>query len=236
MSAILKRDFVSYFNSPIGYVFLAAYTLFTSVLFIEFNLSYLSSSITGVLGGSVSIFVVIIPLLAVKMLTEERKWKTDQILLTSPVSVTEIVLGKFFAALGVFLVALAITLIYVLILAAFGAPDYGVIFTSYLGVFLIGAAFISIALYLSSLTDNQFIGFILSFCVIGLSLLLGVAVSSNLFSNAWLNEILSWLAISYRFSGFSMGLIGLDAVVYYLSVCVLFIVLTVFSIEKRRWR
>lgn len=234
MTAIFKRDFASYFNSPIGYAFLTVFTLFTGFFFILNNALGLSADLTPVFSNAVMVFIFIVPLLTVKMLTEERKAKTDQILLTSPVKVTSIVLGKYFAALAVLLVALLITGIYVLILLAFGKPSFGELFTSYIGFFLIGAAFISIGLYLSSLTDNQFVGAVISFAVIMLLYLL-----SNLLQfipSEFLKSILSWFAITDKYADFARGILSVDSILYYLSICALFNVLTVFSIEKRRWR
>ena len=234
MLAILKRDFNAYFNSPVGYIFIAVFTLITGFFFIQNNVLGLSASLSYVFANATIIFIFIVPLLTVKMLTEERKSKTDQILLTAPVTVNEIVFGKYFAALGVFLLTLFVTLIYVVIIAIFGAPAFGEIITLYIGVFLMGATFIAVGLYISSLTDNQFIGVILSFGVLLIMYLLNSVI--DFIPWPFAKSVLNWFAITSRFSDFASGLLGLESVVYYISVCAVFLVLTKFSVEKRRWR
>lgn len=234
MKAIFKRDFNSYFNSPIGYSFVAIVLAVMGVWFIVYNCLSKGGSLNAMFNNSVLVFLFVVPLLSVKMLTEDRKTKTDQILLTSPVTVPQIVLGKYFAALAVYGVALLTTLIYVVIIALFGKPAFGEIVSTYIGFILLGAAFISVGLYISSLTDNQFLGVLYSFVVLLIMFLLPLVLP--FVSNPVLNAVLSWFAISERFSGFVSGIFGLDAIVYYLCVCAFFIVLTIFSVEKRRWR
>ncbi len=234
MKAIFKRDFNSYFNSPIGYSFVAIILAIMGVWFIINNCIGKSGSLNAMFNNSVMVFLFVVPLLSVKMLTEDRKSKTDQILITSPVSVTEIVLGKYFAALAVYGTALLTTLIYVVVIALFGTPAYGEILSTYIGFILLGASFISVGLYISSLTDNQFLGVLYSFVTLLVMFLLPVV--TEFVTNPILFEILNWFSISERFSDFLLGIVGFDNIVYYICVCAFFIVLTIFSVEKRRWR
>lgn len=234
MKAIFKRDFNSYFNSPIGYSFVAIIFAVMGVWFISYNCIGKGESLNTMFDNSVMVFLFVVPLLSVKMLTEERRTKTDQILLTSPVTVSQIVLGKYFAALAVYGVALLTTLLFVVITALFGKPAYGEIFSTYIGFILLGASFISVGLYISSLTDNQFLGVLYSFAVLLIMFLMPMLLPYV--TNPVLHAVLSWFALSKRFSAFSTGIFGLDAIVYYLCVCAFFIVLTIFSVEKRRWR
>lgn len=234
MRAIFKRDFNSYLNSPIGYSFVAIILAVMGIWFILYNCIGKSGSLNLMFDSSVIVFVFVVPLLSVKMLTEDRKTKTDQILLTSPVTVTEIVLGKYFAALSVYGVALLSSLIYVVVIALFGNPAWGEIITVYLGFLLLGSAFISVGLYISSLTDNQFLGVLYSFAILLIMFLLPMI--TQYIENPVLAGILDWFALSKRFDGFVYGILGLDAVIYYICVCACFIVLTIFSVERRRWR
>ena len=234
MKAIFKRDFNSYFNSPIGYSFVAIVLAVMAIWFIIYNCIGKAASLSYMFNNSVLVFLFVVPLLSVKMLTEDRKTKTDQILLTAPVTVTEIVLGKYFAALAVYGVALFTSLIYVLIVALFGTLAVGETISTYVGFILLGAAFISIGLYISSLTDNQFLGVLYSFVVLLIMFLLPMV--TQFITNPLLASVLNWFAISKRFDGFVSGIFGLDAVIYYVCVCAFFIVLTVFSVEKRRWK
>ena len=234
MKAIFKRDFNSYFNSPIGYSFVAIILAVMGIWFIIYNCIGKSASLNNMFNSSVLVFLFVIPLLSVKMLTEERRTKTDQILITSPVTVTEIVLGKYFAALSVYGVALFVSLIYVVIVELFGTPSYGEIISAYTGFILLGAAFISVGLYISSLTDNQFLAVLYSFIVLLIMFIMPVFTQN--ITNPVLASILNWFSLSKRLDGFVYGIFGLDSVVYYICVCAVFIVLTIFSVEKRRWR
>ena len=234
MKAIFKRDFESYFNSPIGYCFVAMILAVTGFFFYQYNCVGRAISLNSVFYDSVIVFIFVVPLLSVKMLCEDRKTKTDQILMTAPVTTSEIVLGKYFAALGVYGVSLLSTLIYVIVLALFGKPAYGEIITVYIGFALLGAAFISVGLFISSLTDNQFLGVLFSFITLFVMMMLSSLLS--FIPIPFLKAVVGWFAISEKFSPFANCLLALDSIVYYISFSAVFIVLTIFSVEKRRWR
>ena len=234
MKAIFKRDFESYFNSPIGYCFVALVLAVTGFFFYQYNCVQKLVSMNNVFFDSTIVFIFVVPLLSVKMLCEDRKTKTDQILMTAPVTSTEIVLGKYFAALAVYGVTLLSTLIYVIVLALFGQPQYAEIFTVYLGFALLGAAFISVGLFISSLTDNQFLGVLFSFITLFIMFMLSYV--THLIPGAFLRETVGLFAIADKFEPFANCLLAADSIVYYIGFSAVFIVLTIFSVEKRRWR
>ena len=234
MKAIFKRDFESYFNSPIGYCFVAMVLAVTGFFFYENNCVLKLVSMNNVFYNSTIVFIFVVPLLSVKMLCEDRKTKTDQILMTAPVTSTEIVLGKYFAALAVYGVALLSTLIYVVVLALFGDPQYSEIITVYLGFALLGAAFMSVGLFISSLTDNQFLGVLFSFIALFVMFMLSYVIPY--IPGTVLKEIVGLFAIADKFEPFAYCLLAADSIVYYIGFSAVFIVLTVFSVEKRRWR
>ena len=233
MSAIIKRELSSYFRSANGYVFLGIFYLFSGFYFFSTSLYSNSSSLVYLFNCLFTIILFTIYLLTMRLLSEEKKQKTDQLLLTAPVSVVEITLGKYISALIMYLISISITLIYAVVISFFVMPDIPVIIGSFLGLFLFGAALIAIGLFLSSLTENQFIAAIL-----------GVAVSlfimfcdglSKLVKSEFVNNILSYMSFSNHYGNFSMGIIGLSDVVFFLSIIVVFLFLTVRVLDRRRF-
>lgn len=163
MLAVYLRELKSYFYSAIGYVFMGVFLFVIGLFFTSYNISQGSSYYNNVLGSIVFIFLIIIPILTMKILSEEKKSKTDQLLLTSPLKLRDIVLGKYFAALSVFFISIIITVLYPFILSRFGTIAIPEIFCGYVGLFLLGAAFISIGMFMSSLTENQVVAAALTF-------------------------------------------------------------------------
>ena len=233
MKAIFKKEFKSYFYSPIGYVFVAIFFFVASLFFSMYNLYKGSSDINMVFNNMTLIFLFLTPIITMRLLAEEKNAKTDQLLFTSPVKVTSVVMGKFFAAISVFAIAMALTAVYPLLLAKFTKPDWGKIVSNYIGFMFMGAAFVSIGLYISSLTENQIIAAVATFGV--LFLLYLIDFFSTVVTAPILREIISFVSITTKFKDFSMGIIDIGAIVYYIGVVVVFVYLTVFHIEKRRW-
>lgn len=233
MVAILKREFHSYFSSAIGYVFLAVFYFFAAFFFANFNLMGNTTNTSNLFTTLIMVYVVLIPILTMRLLCEERKQKTDQLLLTSPVSLTGMVMGKFLAALSVFAMGLASTVVFSLTMAAFVSVDTLVIFGNIVGMLLLAAALISIGLFISSLTESQIISAVGSICIILVLYLIG-GLSSSV-TNKILQTMLSALSINSRYTNFAMGIFNLGDAVYYLSIAAVFIFLTVRVLEKRRW-
>lgn len=233
MKAIFKKELRSYFFSPLGYVFIAMFALVTALFFFVYNLvqgigdmNYLFSNITLLL-------VLIIPVLTMRSFAEEKSRKTDQLLLTSPISVWEIVAGKTFAAYVVFALALGLTLIYPLILSFYTEIAWSVVFCNYLGFFLMGATFISIGIFISSLTENLLISAIASFGAL-FAIYLMDWVSGSV-SNPVISLLANAISVTARYTDFSIGIINIPHVIYYISAISIFSVLTITNIEKRRW-
>lgn len=233
MKAIFKKELRSYFFSPLGYVFIAMFALVTALFFFVYNLvqgigdmNYLFSNITLLL-------VLIIPVLTMRSFAEEKSRKTDQLLLTSPISVWEIVAGKTFAAYVVFALALGLTLIYPLILSFYTEMAWSVVFCNYLGFFLMGATFISIGIFISSLTENLLISAIASFGAL-FAIYLMDWVSGSV-SNPVISLLANAISVTARYTDFSIGIINIPHVIYYISAISIFSALTITNIEKRRW-
>jgi len=233
MFAIFRRDLKAYFTSPIGFVYIAVFMFFSGFYFTNETLLPNTSSMSGFFDSLLMMFMFLIPLLTMRSISEERKMKTDTVLLTAPVNLVGVVLGKFLAAFAVFMLGIALTLIFFVVVFLFGAPETKMIMGMYLGMSLIGAALISIGLFVSSLTENQIVAAVGSFAII---LILWVVnqivpyIEIPIFS-----KILRWLSIYDRYAYFIYGILDLTTVIYYLSISFVFLFLTIRVFEKRRW-
>jgi len=155
MLAVFTKEFRSYFNSALGYIFMGVFLLISGLFFALTNLLQASAYYNSVLQNSMFVFLILVPVITMRTLSEEKHQKTDQLLLTVPLSTTEIVLGKYFAAVAVFLLTLAVTLLYPFIMRMFGNIAVWEIVGNYIGFALLGSCFIAIGLFISSLTENQ---------------------------------------------------------------------------------
>lgn len=234
MLAILKRELSSYFTSPIGYVFLAVFYFFSGMFFYSVLYSN-STDITYVFSGLFTVLLFVLPLLTMRLLSEEKKQKTDQLLLTSPVTLTGLVLGKFLAALCMYAIALAVTVVYALILAGFASPEWMVVIGNIFGSLLLGAALISIGLFISSLTENQMVAAVGSFAVMMFILMMDSFVSILPTSLSFIGTILTSLSFMTRYNELVTGILNIGTVLFFVSVAVVFNFLTVRVLEKRRW-
>lgn len=231
MSAIFWKEVKSYFYSPIAYILIGFFTLLTSLFFTP-NLSNRSGDFTGVLSNMGFFLVFIIPVLTMRILAEDRKNGTEVMLITSPASITSIVLGKFLASYVVFLVITVISFIYPLSMLAFGGQITTALVGGYIGFLLLGAAFISVGVFASSLTENQVIAVVIGFVCL---LIMWVADGlGSVLGGVWA-KVLAWLSLISRYDDFSKGVLGLSPVVYYLSFVAVFLFITIRVIEKRRW-
>jgi ABC-2 type transport system permease protein len=163
MRAVYEREVASYFKSMIGYVFMFFIFLIVGIYFNAYNLSYAYPTMTYTLNSVTFVFLIAIPILTMRVLSEERKQKTDQLLLTAPVSVSKIVCGKFFALMTVYAVPVLVICLYPLILRSFGTISYTQNYTAILGFFLLGVANLAIGMFLSSLTESQIVAAVLTF-------------------------------------------------------------------------
>ena len=163
MIAIFKRELKAYFNTPVGFIFMGFLLLISGVFFTTINLFQASPNYNGLLDTITFVFMLVVPILTMRLLAEEAKLKTDQLLLTSPVSVTDIVVGKYLAAVAVFLITLLVTCIYPFLLNFFGYIPVAQIFSAYLGFFLLGASFTAVGLFISACTENQVVAAVATF-------------------------------------------------------------------------
>ena len=235
MWAIYKRELKSYFRSFIGFLFIAATLFFVSLYFFVYNMlsgyPYISYAISSV----TFLFMITVPILSMRILAEEKHSKTDQLILTAPVSVGGIVLGKFLALLTIFLIPTAVVCTYPLIMKGFGSVPMGESYLAVLAFFLYGMTSIAIGLLISSLTESQVIAAVVSFLV----LFLGYMMSSicNLISSTGnlLTKILGCFDLATPFNEMLNGTLNLQSVIYYITLTALALFLAVQAIQKRRY-
>ncbi|MBE7042752.1 MAG: ABC transporter [Ruminococcaceae bacterium] len=233
MKAILKRELQSYFKAVSGYVFVSVFMVFASYYFLFTNIAGLTTDMRAVFYNMLTILTFLVPVLTMRCLSEERKTKSDQILLTSSVSVWEIVLGKYFAAVGVFLIAIACTLVFPFILFMYGNPEIGVLITSYIGFTLVGCVFIAIGIFLSSLTENIVIAALSTFGVL-LFVQVFDAIKTAVNNDFWVS-VIEWVSLKFRYEEFYLGVFNFEHIIFYVTVAVGVLFLTKQMIEKRRW-
>ena len=224
MLAVYQRELKGYFYSPIAYIFMGFFLLITGFFFYAYNIGPAQANYNGMLSNLMFLFMLTVPILTMRSLSEERKNKTDQLLLTSPTSVTSVIL-----------LTLVISFVYPATLFIYGNPSIAEIATGYIGFFLLGAALISVGVFISALCENQVTSAIVTLVVL-LAMFIGAAsLIQQLISVTWINALLSWFSVYQRFTPFSQGLLSLTEVFYYLSFAAVFVFLTIRTVERRRW-
>jgi len=254
--AIFRREMQSYFVSPIAYVVIALFILVAGIFFYLFLSSFvqrcfevdmyaqqwrqmsppmnLHEWVTRPFFGNIAmIALMILPLITMKLYAEEKKTGTIELIQTSPVTNAQILVGKYAAALALYVLMLLITFIYMLFLFSYGNPETGQIFSGYLGMFLIGASYIAIGLLFSTFTDNQVVAAVSTITVILIFWVIGWLSS---FLGPGLGEVFSHISLIDHFQDFEKGVIDSRDIVFYLSFIFMSLYLSYVSIESARWR
>lgn len=236
MGAVFKRELKNYFTTSLGYTFIGLYLLFSGIsfvmdIFLPNILQGHSVYYANLLDFLAWVGIFLIPILTMRLWPEEKSQKTDYLLLTSPISLYKIVLGKYFAALVMFLIVTAFTLVYAVLCIGFVNSEILNILINYIGFILLGASFIAIGFFASVITNNQVVAAIIGFVLCMGSLLLS-SIASNF--GGVVREIILWLSIPVRFSSFLMGRLVIEDIVYLLSFCVLMIVIIAKIIEMKK--
>jgi len=239
MLAILKRDFNAYFTSPIGYVYLGSYILVLNLMFYLNNALGSSSSVAGLFSFMLMVMMFITPILTMRVFSEDFKQKTDQLLYTTPVRMSSIVIGKFLSSLAVFGCLLLLTLLWPFTISLFGTNNMPEVIGNYIGILCIGAAYIAMGIFISALTENQVIAAVGTLCLF-IALYILEIVASMFFATGVLPQfvmrIFLFISIYGRYGEITRGLLSLDTIVFFISVCAVFIFLTTRVLERRRQR
>ncbi|MBQ8275302.1 MAG: hypothetical protein IJZ02_01600 [Clostridia bacterium] len=249
MFAIYKKEMRSYFINAIGYVYIAVFLAVSAFVCCLSTLHAQSYDVSTYFTLMLFSLVVLIPLLTMKLFSEERKLRTEQLLLTAPVTITGMVLAKFLAAMTMFTGTVLVSCInfiplyhladearaadeYAEITSALG-PNTAIIAGNLIGILLVGAAFISVGVFISALTENQLAAAVSTMGIILAMIIIGVL--NSLIDNYAVRFVLSWFSVLERFNLFGYGIFDFNALLYYLSICTVFIFLTIRVYEKRRW-
>lgn len=232
MRAVFLRELRAYFQGALGFVFLAVLYFFTGYYYFTINLMGGSSGFGPLFSQLFPIVLFMVPILTMRLLSEDRHAKTDQILLTAPVKRSGIILGKYLAGLCVYLLAIGFTLVTALITAIFGQPDWPVFWGNFLGLLLLGAALIAICMFLSGLTESQVIAALLGFSV---SLFLFLMDSlQTAFQHESVQQVLYYLSFGKRYQPFTYGLLDLSNSLFFVSIALLFLFLSTLTLEQRQ--
>ncbi len=232
MKAIFWKEVKSYFYSPMAYILIGLFELLTSLFFNAYRLQYGIGDFNGILSLMGFILIVVIPILTMRILAEDRKNGTEVLLITSPSSIASIVVGKYLAVLFVFLIMTVLSFVFPITQLAFGADFTSELVGGYLGFLLLGATYIAIGVFASSLTENQVVAVIISYASL---LIMWVADGLAGTVGGFGAKVLNWFSILSRYEDFNRGILALSSVIYYFSFVAVFLFLTVRVIEKRRW-
>lgn len=241
MIAVLKRELVGFFRNSTAYMLLAIYSFLSALFFCLFVMLNNTSYLGNFFGLWLFIVeIIVVSILSMRFFSEEKKNKTDQLIFTSPVSLTGVVMGKFLGGMTVYTACTLINLVYVFIIDIFGTPDAGANFSNFVGTLLLGCCMISIALFVSCLTENPIVAAGGTAAVFLLLMMVDFVAS---FLRAlcpqwlqWLPEIMQKMNVFLWYDNFAGGIITLQSVVFYLSFTAIFLFLTVRVLERRRWR
>ena len=231
---IAVKELRAYFGTPTAYVVGAMFLIFTGIYFVnDVVQAFAEADVRGYIAPASFFFILLSPLLTMRLLAEEQKLGTLELLLTAPVRDWEVVVGKYLASLVILIVTIALTLYYVLLLYFFGDPDTGPVLTAYFGLVLYGAAALSVGILASSLTSNQIVA-----AVIGMGILMPLSFTDVVGNRVGgvAKEIINGLSMSGHFEDFSRGILDLSNIAYFVSLAAVFLFLTVRSVETRRWR
>lgn len=247
---IASKEVRTYFASPMAYVVAAAFLAITGFFFVaSVSGPFSEATIRGFTAGAIFFMIFLSPALTMRLLAEEQKLGTLELLLTSPLREIEIVIGKFIASFVILLIMLALTLYYVVVLFIYGVPDVGPILTGYLGMILYGSATLAVGLAASAITSNQLVALVVGAGIltaltvtdfiaqrvsgIAAHVLNGFQLGSS-FSNLDIHNF--GVAQSGHFADFARGIVSIQDVTYYIALTGVFLLTTVVLLEARRWR
>lgn len=241
MLAIYKREMRSYFTTWTGYIFLAVAICLSAFIFAMSTLLSSTSDVSGYFSIMIYGMVVFLPILTMKSFSEEKKLKTEQLLMTAPISSYQMVLGKFLSALTMLVIYLVASLVFFIPLFQYAVvdtingygPNIALMMGNLFALFLVGACFIAIGIFISSLTENQFASIVLTIVVL-LAFLL-ISSFNSLIENESVRVVFDWFSIYARYVNFTYGVFDIAALFYYISISSVFVFLTARVFEARRY-
>ena len=238
MLAIYKREMRSYFTTSIGYIFLACALVISAAIFSISTVFSESSDTSVYFAGLIFVLMIFLPILTMKAFSDEKRTKTEQLLLTAPVSTTQMVLGKFLSSFTMLVIFLALSLVFMIPIGAFipegSSFNMALVFGNIIALLLVGMCIIAIGVFVSSLTENQFAAIVITIVI--LLGMFAISLFSSVIEVYFIRVILDWLSIYTRYQAFTYGIFDISALIYYVSVAGVFVFLTVRVFESRKYR
>ena len=238
MLAIYKREMRSYFTTSIGYIFLACALVISAAIFSISTVFSESSDTSVYFAGLIFVLMIFLPILTMKAFSDEKRTKTEQLLLTAPVSTTQMVLGKFLSSFTMLVIFLALSLVFMIPIGAFipegSSFNMALVFGNIIALLLVGMCIIAIGVFVSSLTENQFAAIVITIVI--LLGMFAISLFSSVIEVYFIRVILDWLSIYTRYQAFTYGIFDISALIYYISVAGVFVFLTVRVFESRKYR
>jgi len=233
MSAIYKKELRNYFTTPLGYVFLGVFLGVSGFVFAISTLQQQTSDVSGYFQLMIFGYIVIVPILTMRSFAEEKRSKTEQLLFTSPVSVSSMVMAKFFAAFTMFAGSVLVSCLYYLPLGGYGNVNVGKAFGCLIAMLLIGMCFIAVGVFVSTLTESTVTAAIGTMAI--LLGFVGAALFNGLIDSFVIRSVLNWVSVYSRYGNFAYGIFDVAATVYYISVTAVFLFLATRMCERRRY-
>ncbi|MBI1336812.1 MAG: ABC transporter permease subunit [Phycisphaera sp.] len=234
--SIARRELTSLFFSPIAYVVLGLFCLGTSLIFILFYYPGQPATLRNTLFWVVWLMIFLVPAISMRLMSEEFRAGTIEMLMTAPVSDAQVVIGKWLGAMGFYLALLLPIVAFIIVLACTSKPDFGPIMTGLIGLLLVGGFYLSIGLFASTVTQNQIIAFLLTVFVICLLTFATFFFRDNELLPTWARATMTYLNINAQFDDFAKGLIDTSKLIYFSSGTAFFLFLAGLSLQSRRWR
>lgn len=235
MKAVLKRELKAYFTSVIGWIFLAAFFFVFNLYFVANNLIYGTPYLSYSLSNVAFVLVIIIPILAMRSMAEDRRTKTDQLLYTAPVSIPKVIIGKFLALVAIFSIVVGAICLCPLLLSRFGNVPMAESYAAIFGIWLYGCLSIAICVFVSALTESQVIAAVLSFALLFIGFMMQQITGLISSSDNVVTKVLNALCTQTHLTNFCNGILDVTGIVYYVSGTVLFLFLTCQLVQKHRW-
>lgn len=251
ITAIAGKELRSYFASPVAWVMMGLFAFIFGWFFLSYLTYFVRNSMQAMMGGGPStmnvnmdlirpllsnasvLILFLLPMVTMRVYSEEKRSGTIELMLTSPLTDFEIIIGKFLGAIGLYLALLAVTAIYIGVLFIYGRPEWRPLVSGYLGLFLLGGCFIALGLFISSTTKNQMVAGAATFVVALLFWIISWFADS---AGPTAAAVLSYLSITEHFDDFGKGIIDTKHIVYYLSFITFGLFLTLKSVDSERWR
>jgi ABC-2 type transport system permease protein len=247
--AITRKELEQYFASPIAYVVVTLFMILTGFFFYVYLRFYLQSvQFSAQMGGAGNelsqaivrpflanvsfFFLIMFPIFTMKSIAEEKKLGTYELLMTSPITTIQLLLGKFFGTVSIMLFILLLLAIYPLILFVYGSPDPGPIWTGFLGLFLLGSAFLSVGIFCSSITENQIVAAVLGFVFWLIFWIINFLTNSE----AWYGKVAQYISVYERFESFTKGILNLNDAFYFVSLAFVGLFATGIVLQSQRWK